>query len=464
MISKRSAMSKVSLRPNTLAKVAIVLPILCAFLLPSIAQAQDAPAKAQPADAATAAPAAEDAAAEQAAPKAVDSFSVSVQLNAAANVADQAVILLAARPKGPHEPKDPTPQHQWTATTNAQGVATFENIPLTVATSGLRLHATTFQNGHLYKSPAVTPAPGIKLNIGIYEQGHTLDGVVIKDVQTIAHVWENHIFFQQFYLVSTEGDKLIDTAQLAGARFENGMPIRLPIKATGIQVESPGETRVVNSIVNWKGVLKPGENVPVSVAFSIPADHTTFTYEQEFDYPVRSAKILLPLEPTSPQVKIAYFDTVSLAAPGFKVDAVEGGLNGQNQGKFLVADNGTFEKDGVMAFQLTGLPFDEPTGAWLALILGVAGIIVALIYSRQEQRHIDKTRTSAGVAEMLRGEQKELLDELAAIEQDYEDGEVGDLEYERESLLLRGRIALVMRKIAEIEEAMASPEAPNVAA
>lgn len=438
------------------------MPILCAFLLPGIAQAQDAP---QPP--VVAAPA--DAEAHSDAPKTdtpepVETFSVSVQLNAETDIADQAVLLLAARPKGPHEPTDPKPEHEWTATTNEQGLATFDQVPRTVATSGLRLHATTFQGGHVYKSSAVTPAPGIKLNIGIYEQGHSLDGVVIKDVQIIAHVWENHIFFQQFYLMSTEGDKLIDTAQLPGRSFENGMPLRLPIKASGIEVESPGETRVVNSVVFWKGVIKPGETVPISVAFSIPADHTTFTYEQAFDYPVRDSKIMVPLEAASPQVKIPYFDTVSLAAPGFKVEAIDGGLNGQNQGKFLVASDGTFEKDDALSFQLSGLPFDEPTGAWLALILGFIGIILALLYSRQEQRHIDKTRTSTDVADMLRGEREELLDELAMLEEDYEDGEVGDLEYERESLLLRGRIALIMRRIAEIEAAICPSATPDAAA
>jgi len=433
------------------------MPILCAFLLPGVAQAQDAP---DPAQVAANAP----HGIQEDAPTAVETFSVSVKLSSETDVAGQAVLLLAARPKGPFEPTDPTPEHEWAATTDAQGVAVFDKIPRTVMTSGLRLHATTFQSGHVYKSAQLTPAPGIQLNIGIYEQGHSLEGVVVKDVQIVAHVWENHIFFQHFYRLSTEGNRLIDTAQLPGREFDNGLPLRLPIKASGIQVDSPGETRVVNSIVYWKGVLKPGENVPISVAFSIPADHTTFTYEQKFDYPVRSAKIMVPLESSSPQVKIPYFDTVSLAAPGFKVEATEGGLNGQNQGKFLVADNASFEPGDALSFQLTGLPFDELTASWIALFLGLAGILVALAYSRREQQHIDKSRASAEVAEMLRREREELLDELAILEQDYEDGEVGDLEYERESLLLRGRIALVMRKIAEIEAAIAPSSTPEAAA
>lgn len=458
MTSMRSAICQPAPRRRALPSAAFIMLMLCALTLPELANAQDG----AQAPLAEETPAEGEAEAEAPAP--VETFSVSVKLTSEGDVAEQAVLLFAARPKGPFEPTDPKPAHEWTAITDAQGVAVFDQIPRTVMTSGLRLHATTFQNGHVFKSGQLTPAPGLQLNIGIYQQGHSLEGVVIKDVQIIAHVWENHIFFQHFYRLSTEGDRLIDTAQLPGRQLDNGLPLRLPVKASGIQVDAPGETRVVNSTVYWKGVLKPGDTVPVSVAFSIPADHTTFTYEQEFDYPVRQARIMVPLEPSSPQVKIPYFDTVSLAAPGFKVEAAEGGLSGQNQGKFLVADDASFEPGQALSFQLTGLPFDELTAAWIALLLGLAGMLVALAYSRREQQHIDKSRTSAAVADMLRAEREELLDELALLEQDYEDGEVGDLEYERESLLLRGRIALVMRKIAEIEAAIAPSSDPEAAA
>lgn len=452
-------MSNGSKRRACLSGIAIAMPILCALFLPGVARAQDAPKPATATAPSKPAAAAETPGSKKDAKKPVETFSVSVELSANTSTAGQAVLLQAARPKGPFEPKDPAPAHEWTGVANDAGVATFEGLPKSLITSGLRLHATTFQGERAFKSSQVTPAPGLKLHIGIYEQGHSLSGVVIKEVQTIAHVWENHIFFQQFYLLSTTGDKLIDTAQLPGRQFDNGMPLHLSTQATGIQVQSPGDSRVVNSVVFWKGVLKPGETVPISVAFSIRADHTTFTYDQQFDYPVESAKVMVPLESNSPQVKIPYFDTVSLAAPGFDVQAAEGGVGGQNNGMYLVGDERSFKKDETFSFQLTGLPFKEPTDAWIALLLGIAGMIIALFYARREQRHIDKTRTSSDVAEMLRQEREALLDELAILEQDYEDGEVGDLEYERESLLLRGRIALVMKKIAQIEEAISTPDA-----
>lgn len=391
-----------------------------------------------------------------AAPAAADAqtFSVSVRMahgkDASMSMAEKPVILLAARPKGPFEQADPAPVHQWTALTDEAGRATFTDLPLNVVTQGLRLHAATTYGGVVFKSAQVVPAPGITLDLKVYEQAHDLSGVVIKELQSIAHIWENHVFFQQFYLFGVQGDHVIDTAQLPGEEFRHGLPIQLPTTALGIHIQAPGETRVINSFAYWKGLLKPGETVPVSITFSKRADSTTFVYEQTVDYPVESAKIVVPLESNSPQIKIPYFDTVSLSAPDFKVEAVQGGIGGQNTGMFLVADERALKAGESFAFQLTGLPFDEPTGAWLALIFGILGAAGVIVWARREQQLVDKSRRSGEVSRMLEVEHEELLDELAMLEQDYQDGEVGDLEYERESLLLRGRIALVMKRLEEL--------------
>jgi hypothetical protein len=450
--------------------LAVALTVFCVLLLPETAnaQAQLQQNSAQP-EPAAAGRAEQTEQTEKAEPQ---TFSVTVKVehgtdgadDAAAGMSGKAVILRAARPKGPFEPTDPKPKHEWSAVTDASGVATFEGLPMSVATSGLRLHAVATHGGWTFKSAQIEPEPGIELKVKVYEQGHDLSGVVIKELQSIAHIWEDHVFFQQFYLLTVEGDKVVDTSQLPGREFDNGLPIRLPTMALGIHIQAPGETKVVNNFAYWKGLLKSGETVPVSITFSMRASDTDFVYEQTVDYPVESAKVVVPLESTSPQIQIPYFGTVALAAPGFDVQATEGGIGGQNTGMFLVADGRSLEAGESFAFQLTGLPFDQPVGGWLALALGLAGVIFVLGYARREQRHIDDSRRSGELAEMLRREREELLDELAILEQDFEDGEVGDLEYERESLLLRERIALVMKKIGELGDAGAEDDSEDNAA
>lgn len=440
---------------------ALLLTTISAGLLLSA----PSPAHAQEAGEAAQAAAEDEAPAEQAQG---ETFSVSARITQAAERGEalepSAVILRAARPKGPFEQADPPAEHEWSAMSDETGVATFEEIPQEIATSGLRLQAVTVHNGLTFKSAQKVPAPGVSLDITLYEQSHDLSGVRIEELQTIAHIWENHIFFQQFYLFTVDGDQIINTAQLPGEEFKRGLPIHLPIPALGINIQAAGETSVLNSFAYWKGVLKPGETVPISITFSVRADSTTFVYEQEVDYPVDNAKIFVPLEANSPQVKIPYFDTVSLSAPDFEVDAVEGGLGGDNQGTFLVADGRQLAQGDSFAFQLKGLPYDEPTGGWIALGLGILGGVLLLLYTRKERAHVEASRRSAEVQDMLKREHEELLDELALLEQDYLDGEVGDIEYENESLLLRGRIALVMKKLGEITDAASDEPAEDSAA
>src|SRR5690554_7624111 len=87
MISTRSAHSKIAHRSFSFMGSALLMPILCAFLLPGVAQAQDAP---DPAQVAANAP----HGIQEDAPPAVETFSVSVKLSSETDVAGQAVLLL----------------------------------------------------------------------------------------------------------------------------------------------------------------------------------------------------------------------------------------------------------------------------------------------------------------------------------------------------------------------------------
>jgi hypothetical protein len=387
------------------------------------------------------------------------SLSVSVKVVHAGQddkaMAGKPVILRAARPKGPFEPTDPQPKHEWTGVTGADGTATFADIPASVADEGLRLHALTTHGSMSFKSSPKVPATGITLNVPVYERGHDVSQVSIDDMQTIVHVWEDNLFIQQFYRLKVTGNQVLDVATLSGKEFESGLPIELPVKAMGIDVKAPGETKVVNSFVYWKGMLKPGETVPVSVSFSMQAKKANFVYEQELDYPVESASVVVPLESRHERVKIPFFKDLELAAPGFDPDNVgtdRGALGSQNSGLFLAAKDRAIAKGERLQFEISGLPFGRPAGAWVALGLGILGALFVFGFARREKKNVEESHASGEIHDLLIEEREALLDELALLEEDYQDGEVSELEYERESLLLRERIALVMKKIRDLED------------
>lgn len=429
-----------------------------ALLAPATASAQQAPT----ADEANAEKTADkpEAPGKQAHGKdnASTSFSVPVEVVHGGQdkaLAGKPVILRAARPKGPFEPTDPEPKHEWTAVTDASGKATFTGIPDSLIDEGLRLHAVTTHGGMSFKSAPKVPAPGVTLEVPVYERGRDVSDVRIEDLQTIVHVWEDNLFFQQFYRLSVDGDKVVDMSMLSGEKYEHGLPIVLPVKAQGIDVQAPGETKVVESTAYWKGTLKPGETVPVSVAFSMTANRPNFSYSQEFDYPVKNAAVVVPLESRHEKVKIRYFEGLSMAAPGFDPDDVgvdRGALGSQNNGMFLTAKNREFAPGETLKFQLRGLPFQPPFGAMAALGLGFLGALFVFAYARREKERVDESYSSGELIELLTQEREELLDELTLLEEDYQKGHVSELEYERESLLLRERIALIMKKIGDLEE------------
>jgi hypothetical protein len=388
-----------------------------------------------------------------------ESISVSVNVvHAGQNdqaIADKPVILRAARPKGPFEPTDPKPKHEWTGITNASGTATFGAIPASVAGEGLRLHALTTHGSMTFKSAPKVPADGVTLTVPVYERGHDVSQVSIEDMQTIVHLWEDTLFFQQFYRLTVDGDAVLDVSTLSDKKYESGLPIELPVKALGIDVKAPGQTKIVNSFVYWKGILKPGETVPVSVTFSMKAKNPNLVYEQKLDYPVKSASVVVPLESRHKRVKIPFFKDLRLAAPGFDADKVgtdTGALGSQNSGLFLTAKDRSMAAGETLQFEVSGLPFGRPWGTWVALGLGILGALFVFGFARREHEHVEESHASGEIHELLLDEREALLDELALLEEDYQDGEVSELEYERESLLLRERIALVMKKIRDLED------------
>lgn len=365
-------------------------------------------------------------------------------------VKDTAVILRASRPKGPFEPKEPEPKHEFVGETNQEGVAHFSQVPTSLLSTGLELYAVVTYGGIPFKSNRVAPSKAAHLSIDVYEKAQSADVLKVKQLQTVAQPWEGNLYFTQFWTLTVEGNQALDTSVLPGDEFSKGLPIVLPLKAKNINVNGPGETEVVDSTVHWTGTISPNETVNLQMRFRMTASSPSFVFEQSTDYPVEKVAVAVPLETKSE--KIPRLDNVTLAAKGFESVEVTSNPPNLRPGKeYLYASGRSLKKSESYAVKISGLPFDQPITPWIFLGLGIAGIGFVFFFARREIGWTETEKGRQTALETLRAEREELLDELALIEQAWRDGDIDEIDYETETLRLRERLALVVRKINELQ-------------
>jgi hypothetical protein len=431
--------------------------LLCALLSWSATATAQEPPQAAPQDAPPAGepatppqPAAEPT--PEPAQQAAKAVEVAVTIGSARQPLVSAPLLLrAARPKGPFEPTDPTPVQEWSAMTDAAGVARFEGVPDTLATQGLRLHAVAIYQGQPFKSAAIVPSSNAKLAISAFEKGAGVDAVRVASLRMVVEPWEGYLVFTQIIGLTAAGDRALDTQLIADPAWAKGLPIELPLKAQGINISGPGEHEAINSTVRWRGVLKPGEVTTLQLRYSMPAHEPTFTYSQPTAYEVGEVDILIPLQ--TPHKKLPRLNGLEMAAPGFALEAGAGLAGLRPDMEFLRGAKAGLKAGEPLRFQLRGLPFKKPVGPWVALGAGLLMALAALGYGLRLRSDEDAApKTEALVAE-LNAQHAALFEELVSLEQAYKAGRVDVRDYEVESLSLRGRLALIKRKVEELSPA-----------
>lgn len=364
------------------------------------------------------------------------------------------VLLQAARPRGPFEPTAPAPEMELTAITNSEGVAVFENVPESLITRGLRIHAIVHYEGISFASTPITPSASAKIDLKVYEKGHDPSGITVTNLRTIVEPWEDYMIFTQFWTLSVNGANAIDVSLLSDPKFERGLPLKLPTKAQGIHVSGAGEASVVNSIVFWQGVLVPHQAVTFQVRFSMSVHSPEFVYEQTMDYPSENIEIIAPLQ--TQYEKIPRLDNLEMVAPGFEVSAGSGLGGLRSDMEFLTAVGKKVQPGESFKFALRGLPFEQPIGPWIALFLGIFAAIFVFIYARREYVLMHGPTATRDALAALAEQRDALFTDLTNLETAYRAGDVDESNYETSSWLLRERIALILKKIQDLEVAAAA--------
>lgn len=365
-------------------------------------------------------------------------------------IGDAPVFLRAARPRGPFEPTAPRPQFEWASFADAQGVATFSQIPRDLATSGLRVHAVTTYDGLAFESSAAPPLDGSQLEIVLWEKGLDPSVVAISNLRTVVEMWESYLVFTQYYTLTNTGKTALDVKLLPGEEFERGLPFVLPVKAQAINVMGPGESEVVNSTFFWKGVIEPGANVNLQVRFSMVAKNPEFTYEQEVGWVTQNVEIVVPIQ--TKFEKIPRLDKIELRPLNFSETDRGAGIFGLRDDVDFVGARGLELKPGQsFNFQLRGLPFKRPSVPWYFLGLGLLSAIVLIAFARRELRTAASRAGRDDLRRILEEQRVALLDGLVAVERDLAQGTLTRSEAEFESAALREQLALVLKKLTDLE-------------
>ncbi|MEM1350675.1 MAG: hypothetical protein AAGI01_19085, partial [Myxococcota bacterium] len=326
------------------------------------------------------------------------------------------VFLRAARPKGPFEPTDPEPVREWTMVTDADGRAIFRDVPSALAAQGLRLHAVAQYEGELFKSSAVTPTPGVKLTVPVFERTFDTSLIQVASVRTVVQIAERYLVFGQTWTLTIEGNAALDTTLVPDASFEKGLPLELPLKATGINTQGGGggALKTVNSTVFWKGVLKPGEPVNIQIRYSIPVKRETYVYEQDFAYPVRRVEFIVPVQ--TPFSKVPYLDGLELRSNELRPGSPEDVAGLRTDQSFIISLADDVPPGQKIRLQIKNLPFTRPLGPWVALALGLLGAVAILVFAASERREYIAQESMASFLETLAVERDVLFDELADLQ------------------------------------------------
>ena len=382
-------------------------------------------------------------------------WSVTVNLRHATNddadLSDLPVFLNALRPQGPFQAGGAQPVATWTSTTDSNGVAEFSSIPEDIAQRGLRLQAASSFEGISFESSQSAPADKIELNLNVYDRGHDLSGLRVTQKRIVVEPWEEYLIISQFWTFELHGDHAVDIGLSPDPTLQRGLPIRLPRQAEGIHFSGPGDHEVINNVVFWNTVLQPNRPVQVQIRFSKSVRGSELTYQQLMEFPVDEIQIVAPIQ--TQYEKIPRLNQLALLAPGFEVGADAGALGLRSDMEFLVATGRDFEAGDSYTFRVEGLPFRRPIGGWIAVIGGILGAIFVLAYGRREYKNLHDDRSRKQLLDALRKKRSAVLDELAelrvAIVESYDEEVLFDLE--EEETLLRERLALILRKIRDLE-------------
>jgi hypothetical protein len=254
-------------------------------------------------------------------------------------------------------------------------------------------------------------------------------------------VEQMHLFFEfapgratvsQLLILSNLGDRAYIAAEGTSARFP------LPPDATNVSFEDGvlGERYrpVTGGFADTEPVLPGLGATQILFSYDVPYDGKKLDLNLATAYPVKSVTVLVPEGGVN-------LSSAQLSAAGAR--ATQGG----NMLNFV---GGNLAAGQPLALRLSGAPTSAPTEAApgvsplliasAVLLLAAVGI-VAFVWLRQQRMASE----SAEPVEDVEAQREELLDALAALDDDWEAGRVRESDYRRERAALKAELVELMK-------------------
>lgn len=291
-----------------------------------------------------------------------------------------------------------------------------------------------------YQSDLVTFAHGdLTLTVPITVFETTTDASALR-------VEQMHMFFEfapgratigQLFIVSNSGDRTYIGTDGTTLRFP------LPPNATNVNFQDGAlggrYQPVAGGFADTEAVLPGVGAAEVLVSYDVPYDGKKLDLSLPTAYPVRNVNVLVPED----GVKLA---SAQLSAAGTR-DTQNGTMLNFVGGNLAAGQSVALQLSGAPSFAVTG---EAPAGGASAsplliasaVLLLVAAGIVAFVWLRQQ-------RTAAELAEEEEldsdARREELLDAIAALDDDFEAGRVHEPEYRRQRQELKAELVELMK-------------------
>lgn len=363
----------------------------------------------------------------------------------------ETVTLKAFRPNRRSQRQQTELVETWEVETDSEGVAHFDGLAGELLDERLGLFAEVKSSGIEFRSRQKLASEGVELRISTFPTAENLDDVLVERLRTVIEPWEDYVVVVQYWDLTVEGERAIDTRRLENEEFQHGLPLELPTDAKGIHLNGPGESKIIDSTANWKGILRPNRSTQLRLRFSMSANSPEFTYRQRVDYPVQETEFVVPLQ--TKYDKVPRLDDATLAAPGFEqVEATTEVPDFRSDNEYLYARGKSLDAGETFVAHVTGLPFKRPAGPWITLGLGLFGMGLIVAFARRETARFESDEATGDAIQALEEEREQLLEELAELQRAYEEDAVTEITYETESLHLRERLSLIMKKLRELRE------------
>jgi len=288
-----------------------------------------------------------------------------------------------------------------------------------------------------YISDLLTFAHGgltLTVPITVYETTTDASALRVEQMHLFFDFAPGSVTVSQLFIVSNSSDRTYIAADGTSARFP------LPPNATNVSFEDGAlgarYQPVAGGFADTEPVLPGVGAAQVLFSYDVPYDGKKLDLNLTPSYPIRSVNVLVPEGGVN-------LSSAQLSAVGTR--ATQGG----NMLNFV---GGNLAAGQALALQLSGAPTVAPTEAPTgrvspllvasAVLLLVAAGIVAFVWLRQQRAASELVEEEV---EDVDARREELLDALAALDDDFQVGRVRESDYRRERAELKAELVELMQ-------------------